>query len=81
MWIRLGAFEMEAGDNYSVHVSPSSQDQGQAIADAVMVVRGTQVAPPEDGAVVSSESLRASRGGGASSKAIVKMARRHIGTK
>jgi cell wall-associated NlpC family hydrolase len=81
MWIRLGAFEMEAGDTYAVQVSPRSQDQGQIIADAVMVIRGTQVAPPEDGAVVSSESLRASRGGGASSKAIVKMARRHIGTK
>jgi hypothetical protein len=80
MWIRLGEFEMEAGDNYSVHVSPSSQDQGQAIADAVMVVRGTQVAPPEDGAVVSSESLRGGRGGRANGKDIVRAARRHIGT-
>ena len=81
MWIRLGAFELEAGDNYSVHVSPGSQDQGQAIADAVMVVRGTQVAPPEDGAVVSSQSLRASGGGRANGRDIVRAARRHIGTK
>jgi cell wall-associated NlpC family hydrolase len=80
MWIRLGAFEMQAGDTYAVQVSPSSQDQGQVIADAVMVVRGTQVAPPEDGGVVSSESLRASGGGGANGKDIVRMARRHIGT-
>lgn len=79
IWIRLGAFEMAAGDNYSVHVSPGSQ--GQAIADAVMVVRGTQVAPPEDDAVVSSESLRASGGGGANGRDVVRAARRHIGTK
>ena len=74
MWVRLGAYEMEAGERYAVQVS-GYRATGRVIADAVMVVRGTQIAPPETdpGAVVG--ALEAGRG-----QDVVELAREHIGT-
>jgi hypothetical protein len=46
VWVRLGAYEMEAGNRYSVQVAGRSKDEGRIVADAVMVVGGTQ-APPQ----------------------------------
>jgi len=45
MWVRLGAYQLEEGDAYAVEVSPDSVGGGRVVADAVMVVRGTQVNP------------------------------------
>jgi hypothetical protein len=70
MWVRLGAYEMEPGDHYAVQVS-GYKARGRVVADAVMVVRGTQVAPPEtdNGVVASGEG-----------QDVVQRARNHIGT-
>jgi len=68
MWVRLGAYRMEAGDRYAVQVS-GYKAKGRVVADAVMVVRGTQMVPPETGA-----------GGQARGEDVVQRARSHIGT-
>lgn len=39
-WIRIGAFEMRRGDDYSVRIGSASSASGYIIADAVKVVRG-----------------------------------------
>jgi cell wall-associated NlpC family hydrolase len=76
MWVRLGAYEMESGNRYAVRVSGYSKAEGRVVADAVMVVRGTQVVPPEgdtgDGVMAA--------GGQARGQDVVKRARNHIGT-
>jgi len=79
MWIRLGEYEMQAGDSYAMQISPDSADGGRVVADAVMVVRGTQVAPPEDAA--SSDSRLMARGSRHNGRDVVRVARRHIGTR
>jgi hypothetical protein len=68
MWVRLGAYEMEAGDRYAVQVS-GYRAKARVVADAVMVVRGTQVTPPGTDA-----------GGQARGEDVVQRARNHIGT-
>ena len=68
MWVRLGAYEMEAGEGYAVQVS-AYRAKARVVADAVMVVRGTQVTPPETDAGAQA------RGGD-----VVQRARNHIGT-
>ena len=70
MWVRLGAYEMEAGNHYAVQVS-GYRAKGQVVADAVMVVRGTQMVPPETDTVADSE---------AGAQDVVQLARTHIGT-
>ncbi|MGH3087356.1 MAG: NlpC/P60 family protein, partial [Rubrobacteraceae bacterium] len=39
-WMKLGAYEMKAGDGYVVQVSRASKEKGYVIADAIRVVRG-----------------------------------------
>lgn len=68
MWVRLGAYEMEAGERYAVQVS-AYRAKGRVVADAVMVVRGTQVTPPGTDA-----------GTQARAEDVVQRARNHIGT-
>jgi cell wall-associated NlpC family hydrolase len=68
MWVRLGAYEMEAGNDYAVQVS-GYRATGRVVADSVMVVRGTQVTPPAGDA-----------GGQARGEEVVQRARDHIGT-
>ena len=69
MWVRLGAYKMDAGTRYPVQVS-GYRATGRVVADAVMIVAGTQVAPPETGETVV----------GAKGQEIVDRARNHIGT-
>src|SRR5687767_4996722 len=45
VWMRLGAYKMNAGNRYSVQVAGRSKAEGRVVADAVMVVAGTQAAP------------------------------------
>jgi len=80
MWVKLGTFEMEAGDDYVVRIPPKD---GQAIADAVALVRGAASPPPEDVApaeggpatdVYSASSTRSER------RAVVRQGRKHLGT-
>ena len=70
IWVRLGAYEMAAGNHYAVQVS-GYKAKGRVVADAVMVVRGTQMVPPETDTVAGGE-------GGAED--VVELARTHIGT-
>ena len=80
MWIKLGTYAMKKGERY-VEVSPEAE--GDAVADAVAVVRGEAVLPPEDEAPSgdltarsTSTDTKASQGSG---YAVVRAARRHIG--
>jgi cell wall-associated NlpC family hydrolase len=83
MWVRLGAYEMEAGHRYSVHVSGRSKAEGRVVADAVRVVGGTQ-APlaqvGEDGAAWESAGENSAAGGNFVGADVVERARTHIGT-
>src|ERR671921_47870 len=45
VWMRLGAYKMNAGNRYFVEVGGRSKAEGRVVADAVMVVAGTQAAP------------------------------------
>jgi len=82
MWVRLGAYEMKAGNRYSVRVAGYSKARGRVVADAVKVVRGTQVAQPmkarrdKGGGVTAEEPA----GGRAQGNELVQRARTHIGT-
>jgi hypothetical protein len=73
MWVKLGAYKMEAGNRYAVQVS-GYKAKGRVVADAVMVVRGTQMAPPETDTGVVGEAS------GARGQDVVQLARNHIGT-
>ena len=83
MWIKLGTFAMEEGQR-SVQVAAKSVDGGQVVADAVAVVRGETVAPPEGEAAGQSASgaraTTASRGGRPTGRDVVRQSRRHLGT-
>jgi cell wall-associated NlpC family hydrolase len=70
IWVRLGAYEMEAGNRFAVQFS-GYKAKGRVVADAVMVVRGTQVVPPE--------TVLAAKGQ-ARGQDVVQIARSHIGT-
>jgi hypothetical protein len=78
IWVRLGAYEMAAGDRYAVRVSGNTALPGAVVADAILVVRGTQE-NPEEGA---GDTARAGAGGSgyATGYDVVRAARNHIGT-
>jgi cell wall-associated NlpC family hydrolase len=46
-WVQIGTYNMEAGDYYAVRLS-SKDGTGQAVADAVALVRGITTPPPND---------------------------------
>jgi cell wall-associated NlpC family hydrolase len=46
-WVQIGTYDMEAGDYYAVRLS-SEDGSGQAVADAVALVRGVTTPPPND---------------------------------
>jgi cell wall-associated NlpC family hydrolase len=75
MWMRIGAYHMEAGNRYAVRVSGHSKAEGRVVADAVMVVRGTQTTPPGPDVAIG-ESV----GDQATGLDAVREARNHIGT-
>jgi cell wall-associated NlpC family hydrolase len=70
MWVRLGAYEMVEGNRNAVQVS-GYKATGRVVADAVMVVRGTQMEPPE---------VEVAAGGQARGEDVIRLARSHIGT-
>ena len=76
MWMRVGEFRMVRGDRYAVRVSGDSKAEGRVVADAVMVVRGTQTTPPG-----ADDTLRRTAGGDpGTGHDVVREARTHIGT-
>ncbi len=78
MWVRLGAYEMEAGNRRFVRIAGRSDAEGRVIADAVMVVRGTQAAPP-GGRAEGADNGKAVRASVRGSE-VVERARTHLGT-
>jgi hypothetical protein len=81
-WVRIDAYEMEAGVRV-VQVAPGFGSKGYAVADAVQIVRGTQVAPPDASYEEPAEgegeltTMRTTRREG---RQVVRVAKRHIGT-
>ncbi len=73
MWVKLGAYKMEAGNRYAVQVS-GYKAKGRVVADAVMVVRGAQMVPPE------TDTGAVGQASGARGQDVVQLARSHIGT-
>ena len=81
MWVRLGAYEMEAGGRNAVQVTPSSEGGGAVVADAVVVLSGQQANPEEAaGEAADGTTLRAA-GGQPTGRDVVRRARWHIGTR
>ena len=92
VWMRLGAYKMNAGNRYSVQVSGRSKAEGRIVADAVMVVAGTQAAPQagNDGASPDSRAPATYGtfpvggetivGGDAEASEVIERARTHLGT-
>ena len=78
LWVRLGAYEMAAGDRYAVRVSGDTASPGAVVADAILVVRGTQE-NPEMGAGYTARAGAGGSGYGTGYD-VVRAARDHIGT-
>jgi cell wall-associated NlpC family hydrolase len=82
-WVRLGAYRMEESDRYSIQVSGRSKADGRIVADAVMVVAGTQAAPqaapqdPNDSATGGGTPVI---GGDVVASEVIERARTHLGT-
>jgi cell wall-associated NlpC family hydrolase len=84
MWVKLGTFEMKAGDRYIVRVSQGS-GSGEVIADAVALVRGAASPPPKDlapaeGSVGSGKNVYGASNTSIERRDIVRYGRTHIGT-
>ena len=89
MWVKLGTYEMRAGDRYVVRITP---DRGAAIADAVALVRGVASPPPDDRAPAeggpTNDGTAASSGENVYTvsntrgerRALVRQGRKHLGT-
>jgi cell wall-associated NlpC family hydrolase len=92
VWMRLGAYKMNAGNRYSVRVAGRSKAEGRVVADAVMVVAGTQAAPQAGNDGTSSDGgAPATYGafpvggettmdGSAVASDVIERARTHLGT-
>jgi cell wall-associated NlpC family hydrolase len=81
MWVRLGDYEMEAGYRTAVRVSGAAKTDGRVVADAIMVVRGTQTATSRGDAARRGSDGGATVGSGrANGLEVVRRARAHIGT-
>jgi cell wall-associated NlpC family hydrolase len=87
-WVKLGNYEMKAGDGYVVRISPKA-GPGEVVADAVALVRGIASPPPDD--LAPAEGGLANGGGSgdnvynASSTlrerwALIRQGRKHLGT-
>jgi cell wall-associated NlpC family hydrolase len=84
MWVKLGTYEMKAGDRYVVSVSPGG-GSGDVIADAVALVRGAASPPPKDlapaeGSASSGKNVYGASNTNVERKDIVRYGRTHIGT-
>jgi cell wall-associated NlpC family hydrolase len=80
-WVRLGAFRMEESDRYSIQVSGRSKADGRIVADAVMVVAGTQSPPvdPNDSPSAGGGGTPVI-GGDVVASEVIERAREHLGT-
>ncbi|MDQ3864925.1 MAG: NlpC/P60 family protein [Actinomycetota bacterium] len=77
LWVKIGAYEMKAGDGYAVQVAQGAVGSGGVVADAVVVLSGDQANPEE---AAGQESNFQVAGGRVTGRDVVHMARRHLGT-
>src|SRR5918999_404088 len=80
VWMRLGAYKMNAGNRYSVQVGGRSKAEGRVVADAVMVVAGTQAAPQAGNDGTSSDGGETTMNGNPVASEAIERARKHLGT-
>jgi cell wall-associated NlpC family hydrolase len=80
VWMRLGAYKMNAGNRYSVQVAGRSKSEGRVVADAVMVVAGTQAAPQPGNDGAFSVGGETTMDGKAVDSEVIERARTHLGT-
>jgi cell wall-associated NlpC family hydrolase len=79
-WVKLGDFQMQAGDSYAIQISPDG-GSGAVVADAVAIARGAFAPPPYGEQASGSEQLySAARGDGVNGKDVVRTARKHLRT-
>src|SRR5215212_5931613 len=92
-WVKIGTYDMKAGDGYAVRVSPAD-GSGRAVADAVALVRGVTSPPPDDlapadgGQVSAGVTLKtddvtyraSSRDGRVTGRQLIGWGRKHMGT-
>jgi cell wall-associated NlpC family hydrolase len=79
-WVKIGDYQMEAGDSYAIQVSPDG-GSGAVIADAVAVVRGAFASPPYgEQASGGGEQLYSASSVGSTGHGVVRVARNHKGT-
>jgi cell wall-associated NlpC family hydrolase len=81
-WVKIGTFEMKAGDRYLVRVSPEG-GSGEVIADAVALVRGAASPPPNHLAPAeggSGENVYGALATRSERRAIIRQGRKHLGT-
>ena len=82
-WVKLGTFQMKAGDRYLVRLSPEG-GSGEVIADAVALVRGAaspppnHLAPAEGGA--GGENVYGALSTWSERQAVIRQGRKHLGT-
>jgi cell wall-associated NlpC family hydrolase len=57
-WVQIGTYDLEAGEYYAVRLSPED-GTGQAVADAVALVRGVTTPPPNSLAPADGGPVRA----------------------
>ncbi len=81
MWVRLGAYEMEAGDRNAVQVEPGSEGDGTVVADAVVLLSGEQANPEEAAGTETADGATLRAGGRFTGRDVVRRARKHIGTR
>jgi cell wall-associated NlpC family hydrolase len=81
-WVKLGTFEMKAGDRYLVRLSPEG-GSGEVIADAVALVRGSASSPPNDlapGEGGAGEDVYGALMPRSERRAVIRQGRNHMGT-
>jgi cell wall-associated NlpC family hydrolase len=77
-WVKIGAYEMEAGDGYAVRVAQGTAGDGEAVADAVVVLSGEQANPEE---AAGQETTFQAAGRRVTGRDVVRKARTHLGTR
>ena len=81
-WVKLGTFQMKAGDRYLVRLSPEG-GSGEVIADAVALVRGASSPPPNHLAPAeggTGENVYGALATRSERRAIIRQGRKHLGT-
>ena len=93
-WVKIGDYDMTAGDYYAVSVSAGDGSSGVAVADAVALVRGVTSPPPDDLAPIDGGPVSAgvtldtgdvtyaasSLSGRVSGRQLIRFGKRHMGT-